>query len=388
MISAQKSWRVMVLTGLLLAPGCKRDDDGHPPAAKSTNSAPSPLPKPTDRVAALEEDFLVQPGQTTSDAAVPLPWQDVTPTRAAGAAIAAKRIWTGPAVLIGRQQLWLRDKAIAPVHCSSKAAASCTADGTRHSGSDASFSFESGQLIDGKLQALVDVAAELKDKQVPVVADRRVSWQAVEAVMAALRAVGAHPVLAAASHQGDLANVLGVGTALPEAPTLVAARRAAEPGESVAGSLPSDATALTISVSTSGVTVEVGRAAGEPVGQEIIGNIVESLIALAGRVRMAAPNMTGVIVRVEPNVPMEQVVQVIDGLRDDCGRNNHGQECTGRTQLFTNIMLQLSGALPEPVKEELDVPLHLDAAAPSGLHLSDTPDSGAKQPTSGLHLSP
>ncbi len=388
--SIQRRGMLLAVAGLLLVAGCKRAGSEQnscvtqPPAATALQPQ-----KPTEPVAALEQDLLVQAARSSSDAHLPQPWQDVTPTvRPDAGAAEVVRTWSGPAVLIGRKQVWLQDKAIAPVHCVSKKPGACTPEATRQPSTLALFGFEPGQLSDGKLQALVDGAAALKDKQVPVIADRRVNWQAVDAVMATLRAAGARPQLVAGSHAGDIVDVLGIGTALPEAPTLIAARRAAEPGESVPGSLPADATSLTVVVSASGVSVEVGRVAGEPAYPEILGNIVESLIALAERVRMAFPGITSVTVRADPDAPMEQVVQVIDGLRDSCGRTNRGEACTSRVQLYTTIVVHMTGAPEPPTAGALDRPLHLDAGSPSGLHLSDTPDAAAKPAASGLHLSP
>ena len=370
---------------VLLAAGCKHQEQKGEQKAKPVAMAGPTVPKPTERVAALEEDMQVQPARSTSDAGLPLPWLD--PTRAVGADVqAGVRTWPRLAVLIGRKQVWVGDKPIAPTHCQSKEAGNCTDDAVKAGSTVALFGFEPGQLSEGKLTALVAPANAWKDQQVQVIADRRVNWQAVETVMATLRAAGAKPVLAVGSHEGDLVDALGVGTALPEAPTLVAARRAAEPGESVPGGLPSDATALTILVTAGGVSVEVGRASGEPANPEILGNMVESLIALAQRVRQAAPKVTSVTIRIDPDVPMEQVIQVIDGVRDDCGRTSRGQKCTSRNQLFAVISLEMAGAAPEPAKIGLDAPLHLDAPAGNGLHLGDAPANGAKPVAPGLHL--
>ena len=393
-VFGHRSVLAVATMGMLLATGCKPHGPGGAHDAAKTPAQQGPMaPKPTERVAALEQDMQVQPARTTSDAALPLPWQDATPTAGAAAA-AGQRTWPGAAVLIGRKQVWIRNKAITPVHCQSQRAENCTPEALKEPSTVALFGFEASQLSDGKLQALVEAAAEFKDKTVPVIADRRATWQAVEAVMAALRAAGAKPLLAAGSHEGDLVDALGVGTALPEAPTLIAARRAAEPGESVPGGLPADATAMTIFVTSGGVSVEVSRPQGEAAYPEVLGNMVESLIALAQRVRQAAPKVTSVTLRVDPDVSVEQVIQVIDGVRDDCGRTSRGQRCTSRAQLFAVITLELTGAAAEPAKIGLDAPLHLDAAvkpdsaAPSGLHLGDAPGTGAKPAAPGLHLTP
>jgi biopolymer transport protein ExbD len=369
-----------------LAAGCKHQEQ------KGEQKAPKPLatpglnvPKPTERVAALEEDMQVQPARSTSDAGLPLPWLEPTPVVGADVQQGV-RTWPRLAVLIGRKQVWIGDKAIAPTHCQSKEKGNCTDDAIKAGSTVALFGFQADQLSDGKLTALSGPAGAWKDQQVQVIADRRVNWQAVETVMATLRAAGAKPVLSAGSHEGDLVDALGVGTALPEAPTLIAARRASEPGESVPGGLPSDATALTIFVTAGGVSVEVGRESGEPANPEILGNMVESLIALAQRVRQAAPKVTSVTIRIDPDVPMEQVIQVIDGVRDDCGRTSRGQKCTSRTQLFAVISLEMTGGAPEPAKIGIDAPLHLDAPAGSGLHLGDAPGNDAKPATPGLHL--
>ncbi len=389
MVSTLRPLVAFAVAGSLLVVGCKRHDGDKHAQPGPVNTAPrgDVPPQPTERVGSLEQDMQVQPARSTSDARLPLPWQDITPTANPDAgSVAPARVWPGPAVLIGRGQVWLNGKAIAPVHCTSKKPEACTADATAHPSTVAQFGFEPGQIAEGKLQALVDLAAGFKDKDVPVIADRRVNWQAVEAVMAALRAAGAKPQLATGSMDGELVDALGIGTALPDAPTLIAARRAAEPGESVPGGLPSDATALTVLISASGVSVEIGRAQGEPAYPEVMGNIVESLIALAERMRLAAPKITSVTIRVDPDVPMEQVIQVIDGLRDDCGRTNRGQRCTARSKLYTSIQVQMAGPAAEATKIGLDAPLHLDAAAPSGLHLADTPEPSAKPLAPGLHL--
>ena len=382
---AARPLMALVVVGALVMPACKRQHNQEPVVGVQ-----QPPPRmPTEHIGELEDDLQVQPARTTSDARLAQPWADVTPTTQADAGSTKPvRTWTSPAVLIGRKQVWLRDKAIASLRCACKKPESCTPEATKMPNTIAQFGFEASQITDGKLQALVDAAAEFKDKQVAVIADRRVNWQAVDAVLAALRAAGAHPVLAAGSHEGELVDVLGNGTALPEAPTLLAARRAAEPGESVPGGLPSDATALTVLIGSGGVSVEVGRAQGEPAYPEVLGNIVESLVALAQRVRLAAPTITSATVRIDPDVTLEQVIQVIDGLRDTCGKTSGGQACHERWQLFTAIQLQMTGTAPEATKAGQDAPLHLDPAAPSGLHLSDTPDAPAKPAAPGLHLTP
>ncbi len=392
MVSTLRPVLATVVVGALALAGCKRNDadtaKGHGPV-KSGPQADVPPPRPTERVAELEQDLLVQPARSTADARLPLPWQDVTPTtRTDAGSPAPVRTWMAPAVLIGRTQLWLRDKAIAPVHCQSKKPESCAPEATKQASTVAQFGLDAAQLVDGKVPALANVAAELKDKDVPVIADRRVNWQTVDAVLATLRAAGARPQLAVGSHEGELVDALGIGTALPDAPTLITARRAAEPGESVPGGLPSDATALTVNVTESGVSVEIGRLAGEPTYPEILGNIVESLIALAERLQVAAPKITSATIRVDGDVPMEQVVQVIDGLRDTCGKTARGQQCVARSQLYTTLHVVLARAAPEATKAGLDAPLHLDAAPATGLHLSDTPDPLGKPAAPGLHLSP
>ncbi len=383
---------VMVAAALLTVAGCKHGTEQQHPRPQPPKSAEAQgalRPAPTERVSELEEDMQVQPPRTTSDARLPLPWDQVTPTVAADAApTAPKRVWNAPAVLIGRKQVWLREKAIAPVHCVSKQPQDCTPEALQQPSAIATFGFLAEELADGKLTALTAAAAELKDKDVPVIADRRVNWQAVDAVMTTLRAAGARPVFAAGSHNGELVNALGAGTALPEAPTLIAARKAAEPGESVPGSLPSDATSVTVLVTANGVSVEIARATGEPAYPEVLGNLVESLIALCERLRLALPQITSITIRADGAATVEQVVQAIDGVRDTCGKTARGQQCTGRTQLFATISLESAGATPEAVKVGLDAPLHLDSAAPTGLHLSDSPDPLGKPATPGLHLSP
>lgn len=377
---------VTTLTGAMLLTGCNRQEDAKTPVRPVTgnpggSTLPPSQPPPTDSLSALEETLSVQPARSTSDARLPQPWQDVTPTASADAGSRQTvRKWISPVVLIGRGQIWLGDKAVAPVHCQSKRAENCTKEALKVTGTVAEFGLMPNEIVEGKFPALSALIVDLKDKDVPVVADRRTTWVTVETIMATLRAAGARPFLAVASQDGELVDALGVGTGLPEAATLVAARKAAEPGESVPGSLPTDATALTILVTAGGIAVEIGRPEGEPARPEVLGNIVESLIALSDRLRTAVPTLTTVTIRVDGEVAMEQVIQVIDGLRDTCGRTAHGQRCLKRTQLFAVIRLETAGAAVEPAKVELEAPLRLDPAAPSGLHLSDKPA------TPGLHL--
>lgn len=383
----------LAAAGLALgASGCKKSDEHHPgemgadPTLVPGGNVPHG-PARAEPVAGLDDDLEVQPARTTADARLPQPWTDITPTAAADAGAKGPiRTWTAPTVLIGRRQVWLSDKSIAPVHCRAKDEASCQPEALRGPSGSARFGFAAEQLRDGKLAALADAAAALKDKEVAVIADRRVTWQAVETVLATLRAAGARPTLAAGGFDGELVDVLGIGSGRPEAADLTAARRQAEPTESAGGGLPSDATALTVEISPSGLSLEVGRAAGEPVRPEVMGNVVESLIAIGERLRRAAPAIDTVTLRVDPDVPMEEVVRAVDGLRDDCGRSGRGQRCTQRTQLFAHIAIVVAGAAVEPAKADAGGALHLDAApAPGGLHLSDKPATGAAP---GLRLAP
>lgn len=377
--------------GLILVAGCKRPGSQPQPndAAKAARPTEPFRPAPTEQVSELEETLQVQPARTTSNASVPLPWNTPTPTTSADArTVQPARVWSAPAILIGRTQVWLGDKALIPIHCVSKRPEDCAPEALKQPSAIATFGFLAAEISEGKVPALAAAIADLKDKDVPVIADRRVNWQAVDAVMTSLRAAGARPLLTAGSHEGNLVDILGVGTALPEAPTLVAARRAADPGESAPGGLPTDATSITVFVTATGVSVEVARAAGEPAYPEVMGNLVESLIALSERVRLAAPQIQSITIRADGDATFEQVVQVVDGVRDTCGKTARGQHCAVRTALFTTIKLESNVPAPAAVKVGLDVPLHLDAPSPSGLHLSDSPDPLAKPAAPGLHLTP
>ena len=404
-------WNRVLLLGLgavtLLA--CNKQGDQHPPGQTQAN-APTPAgnvpplaqkqaaePNTVQSVDHLDDDLRVQPPRTTSDARLPPPWQEVTPTTAQagqGTAQAGQgtklpapkpgaaaqtppdrgpvRTWMQPAVLIGRKSVWLADKAIAPVACTAKDPQQCQ-DEAASDRSSARYHFQPEQIENGKLKALTEAAAGLKDKDIVVLADRRVTWQTVDVTMETLRAVGARPILAAGGFDGELVNVMGAGTALPEAATLTAARRAAEPKESSPGSLPQDATTLTIEVTPQGVAVEIGRATGEPVRPEIMGNVVESLIALVSRMLLAAPAVQHVTLKVDADVAVEEVIRVIDGVRDDCGRTGHGQRCPHRLQLFARIEILLNPPSPEPLQIGVDGSLRLDAKAPvpGSLHLGD-----------------
>ena len=326
---------------------CQKKEASAPGGQKVTGQEAGPAHK-MEPVETLEDDLKVQVARTTSNAV--LPWVDATPTTADGKPATGPQAhqWASPTVLIGREEAWINDKPLAKIACIPLKDGACTPEAVKSGALEARFEWAAGTVVDGKIPALVAAGGAWQDQRVVVLADRRTTWQTVHVTMETLRSLGAKPVLAAGSFDGALVDVLGAGTALPEAATLTAAKHAANPGSTQAGGLPDDATSLTIDVGTSGASVLVGRKSGEPARPEVLGSLEQALIAIVERLRLAAPSIQSVTVRVDPAAGLEEVVRVIDGVRDDCARTGHGQGCTSRTQLMATIGLELLGAAPAP----------------------------------------
>ncbi len=270
--------------------------------------------------------------------------QDATPD---GAAPTGTIAWHGPAVLIGRKQLFVDGKVIAEVRCVGREGASCDEGALRAStgkhlldfGADALVTAEDG--ASAHVLALRGPAAAWKDKDVAVIADRRVAWGAVEQVVATLRAAGAKPRVAVASFIGGLVDVWPEGVAAPVAPVAAGGECGTPTADD---NLPDDVASVLLRVGRGGVGLELQRQSGEVAPREVLGNVLETLSAWAGRIHGAFPAIDTITLVIDPETPAEEVVRALDGVRDDCGQRAKGTPCHDRRRLFTHVVLRLEAA--------------------------------------------
>jgi len=93
------------------------------------------------------------------------------------------------------------------------------------------------------------------------------------------------------------------------------------------GTLPADVASMHVLVRTSGVTLELARAKDPPATPELLGNLMETLNKWAERVKSVYPALPDVAVKAEAGVPFEEIVRVLDALRDSCASAPKGTAC-------------------------------------------------------------
>ncbi len=348
---------------------------------------------------------------TTSHQVAPLPWQEPAPAAQAPAAPTSAtapgqpvqppvtpRVFNKPAVLIGRGQWFVGARALGPVRCASDSPDLCKAEALRGPTGKVVLDFDPAALQGVLLTALQEPAAAWKGQQVLVFADRRVAWSAVDAVLQTCKAAGAEPVLVAATYDGQLAEVFAKSVA----PTAVAAAVAGAGAESnPASAVPEDLSAVRVQVGRSGVSLFLDRKSGEPLQPELLGNVMESLAAWAQRLRATVPSVHAATVEADDKAPLEEIVRVIDALRDSCAKIAKGMPCDKRDAWFDPIDVvrakaqAAEGAAPageSPDSPAMPVigaqPLHFDdpGVGNSGLSLHGSKE--LLQPNPGLHMDP
>lgn len=311
----------------------------------------------SEPIAVLDALYEVEPPRSTATDEVALPFVEVTPTapppppaRADGApgvapsapgaprpppVAAAVVQWTRATIVIGRRQWFLDGKPMGAVRCTAPAG---LCDAAALQGPSGKQVLDLGEgAVDAAVAELAQAAAGLRDRDVVVVADRRIAAGAVERTRRTLAGVGARPQLAVASYFGLLVDPLGpAGTPLPTGTPPVAASPApgtpADPGAN--DGVPDDLTAVTVRVGARGMALELVRPVGEPVTPELLGNVLETLNAWAQRLRVAAPGVETATVRATVDAPWDEVVRAIDALRDTCASAAKGTPCHVRSRLF------------------------------------------------------
>lgn len=352
----------LVAVGLSLLAACK-GPDGSPGAHASgeqratdvlqlpqgaTETAQTP-PFGSDPISWLGGEWMVEPPRSTSAEALPLPWQVVTPTAAQPA---PPPQWTGAVVLIGRQKVFANGEAIANVRCRADVAELCNPEGLRDRTGRQVLDLDPASLdSDGQLRGLATTVATRgwRGRAVAILADRRVAIGAVLQVRDTLTRAGAQPQLAVAQLSGNLALLLPTqaASAVPPAAAVTAVAAAAD--ASPAGPLPLDVQAFVVRVLRHGVHLQLQRANDAPAATpELLGNLVETLNVWAERTRLVAPRLTEAQVACHPEAPLEEVVRVIDAVRDTCARASKGEPCHDRRELFRSVQLSIEAAAVAP----------------------------------------
>jgi hypothetical protein len=72
---------------------------------------------------------------------------------------------------------------------------------------------------------------------------------------------------------------------------------------------------------------------------ELLGSVAEALNMWAEKARHAAPRITLASVEVSADAPWEEVVRVVDALRDTCARAPKGTPCRDQRPLYETVMI-------------------------------------------------
>lgn len=344
------------LCAMLLATtaACKRGPDGEPP--RGTGPAPvagqpqskpgSPPPPPaltSDPVVWLEEQG-AQLARSTALQAAPLPWREVTPTQ--GDAMAAPvRQWLQPALVIGQRQLFAGGEVLGPVACAAELPEQCSPAAMAAPTAKQLLHVPAGDLDPQGRWLTVLSAAQAKGwagKSVWLLADRRIAAGAVLAAERALRQAGAVPQLGVATLDGHLAALIparGQPAAAVEL-SFPASQAQVPAAELPLGAAPTDLVAIRVQVRRGGVHLILSRPApAAAVTPELLGSVAEALNMWAEKARRAAPQITLASVEVSADAPWEEVVRVVDALRDTCARAPKGTPCRDQRPLYETVMI-------------------------------------------------
>jgi hypothetical protein len=323
-------------------------------------------------VTGLDDGYQLEPARTTSDDVVPTPWREPTPTLVAPPPATADKLkeagppggvaggqgtrpataqtqgqpapppgpkpprqWLAPSLLLGRAGVYVQGEEVAKVRCKADRPESCQAAGLH-----GPTGTQTLDLDDVALAALARAATGWQGLDVWLIADRRIVWQSVDAAATVLTRAGARPQLVAATYAGKLARVMPKVGAVSDLPAEATAAAGGESGGDLNGGVPDDVKDVRVEVTGRGMSLVLGRASGEPVQPELVGNVLETLCRWAERLRSAAPALTKATVTADATTPLEEVVRAIDALRDTCGRQEKTVPCHDRRHLFSAIEIQ------------------------------------------------
>ncbi len=215
----------------------------------------------------------------------------------------------------------------------------------------------------GTINALAVLAGRWRDKEVLLLADRRVAWLAVHQVMHTLAAVGAQVRPCAVDAAGA---VVELNLDRPIEGQRAWADRPPKPSAKAAPALPADLRTVEVQVGESASWMVLQGATGKPEKIRVNGSAADELSAHVKRVLSAHPGLPGVSVVVDDGAPWQSVVQLVDALRDDCASRPAEVPCKGPVRLFARIELSWTGdwmvaeQSPPPAR-----PAAAAAAAPS-----------------------
>jgi len=382
-----KSWRISaqlarlgLVAGCALAAACNKGPGenktgGGPSQAQADSgsggkagSSPPHAP-PIEAVTSLDLEYELELPRSTSGEALPLPWQEPTPTVAPAAAAPSTpapppaaqnvatprppRTWLRPAVIAGRRQILVGGKVVGQVSCRAEDPNACAPGALRGPTGKLTLDLAPESLdAERRHGALLQAVAGLRGQTVYLLADRRLAWSAVAVIESTLRAAGAEPVLVAASYAGGLVQLQPPTPAVPVpvAANLPAPASPSGGESSPAGGVPDDLSGVVVGVTAHGVSLLLERKGAEAQQPELMGNVLESLSAWAERLRAAAPAVDRVQVRIEPDAPYEEVVRAVDALRDTCARVAKGTPCHERRTLYPRIELIVASAVVAPAE--------------------------------------
>ena len=292
----------------------------------------------------------VQLPRSTATQTVSVVWEEVRPPAAADAASApSQHRWLQPALLIGTSQLFAGSEPIGAVACAADLPEQCTAQALTAPTAKQLLHAASGDLDEEGRWKAVFAAAQARGwagKTVWLLADRRIATSAILAAERALRQAGAIPQLAVATLDGQLAALLPAGAGAVAPVELSFASTAAQaPAELPPGAAPTDLVAVRVQVRRQGIHLLLTRPQpAAAVTPELLGSVAETLCVWAERARTAAPQVNLATVQASADAPWEEVVRVVDALRDTCARSAKGTPCHDRRPLYQAVVIAIDSS--------------------------------------------
>lgn len=332
---------LVVCSALAAAAGCSKEGGqqggGQGNAEGGQQGSPTARSAGIEPVLPLEMRYTLQLPRSSAGGAVELPWQGTATAAAPGKPGEAPDLnWTKPAVVLGRLELFAAGKSLGKMECVGPADR-CKPEALTGATGEVVLQLPAAAIADGKVTALAATAAEWKDKEVLVFTDRRIAWRAVDAVLTTLRAAGAKPVLAASGYDGNPVSVLPRAGGDPNAAT----GGPSTVDDSGQDPIPAGLTRFEVEVRAGGVSLNFHTQPGnEPTHPAVMGNIAPTLANYAERAMAAAPAVSATVL-VEPEVAVDEVLRVLDGLGDTCARAPKASPCKARKLLFANPAIAL-----------------------------------------------
>lgn len=312
--------------------------------------APSAVPAlASDPVIWLEEIGVQLPRSTATHTAAQA-WEELPAAKVPDAGnLAPQHRWLEPAILIGTSQLYAGSDRLGPVACAADLPEQCTAQALSAPTAKQLLHAAAADVDEGGRWKQVLDAAQARGwagKTVWLLADRRIAASAVLAAERALRHAGATPQLGVATLDGQLAVLLPATTG-PGSPAELsfAPSSAQAPAELPPGAAPTDLVAVRVQVRRQGVHLMLTRPQpAATVTPELLGSVVETLCVWAERARVAAPHVRLATVQASADAPWEEVVRVVDALRDTCGRAAKGTPCHDRRPLYEAVVIAIDSS--------------------------------------------